>query len=403
MTAQVPDILIYEGKRLPLFSNPLEIYFELNPPRPDFQAPNTACWRGYVAEWEIVSDVLTLTNLDACIKTESGLLANVGIEEIFSTQGKRMEASWYTGELRVPKGELLQYVHMGYGSEYEEELILTIEKGRLIKVSVVDNRTKEREAFNPEQALKELLDQVRLRTSIHSKQEKEELSPAADGKSGDAHSGQFIYQDEHEIQAALERLKNGSYGLCENCNQVIFEGRLRLFPAARLCVRCQEEADRAVDIMTAVIRCTRCNSEEVTVWERAMMIRSAVLYDDGQLETEEWGRLEVPFPERWPLQYTCWECEYEWLDPHGRYDVAQLKMHMAGALLDIFHRLDKDDKGFSERTPYEILSQFPHEVIETSLEGDQSDPSIIVRFRDGSMAIISNSNQISSPGHIELC
>lgn len=46
-----------------------------------------------------------------------------------------------------------------------------------------------------------------------------------------------------EIEDALERLKHGEYGVCEECGEPIPEQRLRLFPAARLCVRCQEEAD----------------------------------------------------------------------------------------------------------------------------------------------------------------
>ncbi len=47
-----------------------------------------------------------------------------------------------------------------------------------------------------------------------------------------------------EIEDALERIKLGEYGICEDCGEPIPEQRLRLFPAARLCVRCQEEMDQ---------------------------------------------------------------------------------------------------------------------------------------------------------------
>jgi DnaK suppressor protein len=47
-----------------------------------------------------------------------------------------------------------------------------------------------------------------------------------------------------EIEEALERIKNGEYGTCEDCGETIPEQRLRLFPSARLCVRCQEEFDQ---------------------------------------------------------------------------------------------------------------------------------------------------------------
>jgi RNA polymerase-binding protein DksA len=42
----------------------------------------------------------------------------------------------------------------------------------------------------------------------------------------------------HDVEDALERMEKGTYGNCENCNQEIPLERLRVFPAARNCVRC---------------------------------------------------------------------------------------------------------------------------------------------------------------------
>lgn len=39
MTAQTPDVLIYEGDRLSLFSNPLEAYYGDDIPRPPSSHP----------------------------------------------------------------------------------------------------------------------------------------------------------------------------------------------------------------------------------------------------------------------------------------------------------------------------------------------------------------------------
>lgn len=50
-------------------------------------------------------------------------------------------ASWVTGELRVPQGELLHYVHGGFASVYERDLLLAVEKGRVVGRRVVNNRT----------------------------------------------------------------------------------------------------------------------------------------------------------------------------------------------------------------------------------------------------------------------
>jgi RNA polymerase-binding transcription factor DksA len=41
-----------------------------------------------------------------------------------------------------------------------------------------------------------------------------------------------------EIDAAVERLATGGYGVCEACGRPIAAGRLEVRPTARTCVRC---------------------------------------------------------------------------------------------------------------------------------------------------------------------
>ncbi|MHB8718559.1 MAG: TraR/DksA C4-type zinc finger protein [Candidatus Dormibacteria bacterium] len=47
-----------------------------------------------------------------------------------------------------------------------------------------------------------------------------------------------------EVEAALERLDAGAYGVCEICGQAIAEGRLEAMPATRYCVEDQARVDR---------------------------------------------------------------------------------------------------------------------------------------------------------------
>lgn len=47
-----------------------------------------------------------------------------------------------------------------------------------------------------------------------------------------------------EIDEALERVRIGSYGLCEGCEQVIPKARLNAVPHARFCVDCQRKNER---------------------------------------------------------------------------------------------------------------------------------------------------------------
>jgi RNA polymerase-binding transcription factor DksA len=46
------------------------------------------------------------------------------------------------------------------------------------------------------------------------------------------------------VEAALGRLDDGSYGVCETCRESIGEGRLEALPAAVRCVRCAARNER---------------------------------------------------------------------------------------------------------------------------------------------------------------
>lgn len=47
-----------------------------------------------------------------------------------------------------------------------------------------------------------------------------------------------------EIDEALQRMEDGTYGHCEECDVEIGAKRLDIFPTARLCVAHQEEQER---------------------------------------------------------------------------------------------------------------------------------------------------------------
>ena len=48
-----------------------------------------------------------------------------------------------------------------------------------------------------------------------------------------------------DIEAALARIKDGSYGECVDCGVEIAYARLAAYPAAKRCVACQEVAEAA--------------------------------------------------------------------------------------------------------------------------------------------------------------
>jgi DnaK suppressor protein len=50
-----------------------------------------------------------------------------------------------------------------------------------------------------------------------------------------------------QIERALARLKQGTYGLCENCGHKIPVGRLNALPYSTLCINCQRELEKYPD------------------------------------------------------------------------------------------------------------------------------------------------------------
>lgn len=154
-TAQFPDVLVYKGEKLPIYSNPLESFFNEQNPRPRdlFRFSCTAVWRGYVASWKVEDGYLYLTRVVA--GTCSKDAPEIPIARIFPGKEAPVRADWFSGTLRIPQGKKLRYVHMGYGSVYEKDLFLTIEKGKVVREEVVDN-TKNRLPSEEERAQEEL-------------------------------------------------------------------------------------------------------------------------------------------------------------------------------------------------------------------------------------------------------
>lgn len=49
----------------------------------------------------------------------------------------------------------------------------------------------------------------------------------------------------HDIQSALDKIRDGNYGPCERCDEIIPAKRLNAIPWARRCVPCQAHAEAA--------------------------------------------------------------------------------------------------------------------------------------------------------------
>jgi DnaK suppressor protein len=106
--------------------------------------------------------------------------------------------------------------------------------------------SKPKPNFNPKQALLGQLASVKVGRSIDAIEKGDEIDLATGeiSRELDAKISMRQHRQIKEIEEALERLKLGEYGICEECGDPVPEQRLRLYPAARYCVRCQEEVDQ---------------------------------------------------------------------------------------------------------------------------------------------------------------
>lgn len=152
-TAQFPDILLDGEDTVAIFSNPLEQYLDKKKDRvfcgKKLEMSSTACYRGYLAFWMIRDDKLYLTKvLQGCGESdqkEFKLNSEFGQNKVF--------ADWFTGIIMCPGGELLQYIHSGYGSIYEKEKFIYITNGLIDSVVVKSYLKYDISLLNPSERL----------------------------------------------------------------------------------------------------------------------------------------------------------------------------------------------------------------------------------------------------------
>lgn len=166
MTAQAREILFYKGEEIWMAAEPLNQYLK-NRKDVKFISRSTDCWRGYYGQWEIKDKTLYLIGLNAYVEG----YRQVDLSYLFPRQ-KQVIADWFSGKIRVPQGKMLDYVHMGYASLYERDLILEIKNGELVNEYVVENeeefkkRLRDKERKKIERLKKQAKDKKKEKINI---------------------------------------------------------------------------------------------------------------------------------------------------------------------------------------------------------------------------------------------
>jgi len=55
----------------------------------------------------------------------------------------------------------------------------------------------------------------------------------------------LLVERANKLAGALERLRGGEYGVCEECGETIAPARLRALPEVTTCIRCQDRLERS--------------------------------------------------------------------------------------------------------------------------------------------------------------
>jgi hypothetical protein len=143
-TAQDSDIIYIDGMRWELLGRPVcansKLYRQLKAVLPTKLSTTSANWDGFTAYWSIKQDVLYLDSIrymqyDSDTKNDKvKRMPSATLFRVFKKYVTRdhIVSSWLTGDIRVAKGKVISYQHMGFWRNYEEEQIISIDKGIVV-------------------------------------------------------------------------------------------------------------------------------------------------------------------------------------------------------------------------------------------------------------------------------
>ena len=150
-TGQEGDIIYIDGTRWELLGRPICIdsllYHDLQAVLPPERSFITSNWDRFTAYWSIKQDVLYLDSIrymqyDSDTKDDKvKRMPSATLFRVFKkyVTGDHIVGSWLTGDIRVAKGKVIYYQHMGFERNYEEEQIISIDKGIVTGKKVYHN------------------------------------------------------------------------------------------------------------------------------------------------------------------------------------------------------------------------------------------------------------------------
>ena len=148
-TGQESDIIFIDGVQWNLLGRPVcadsLLYSNLKAVLPENRPIVTSNWDGFTSYWSVKQDILCLDSI-RCVCYENGKMVSERIPNdtmlrVFKqyVEGDRIVAGWLTGKIRVATGKMIYYMHTGFERNYEEEQIISIDKGKVSELNEFHN------------------------------------------------------------------------------------------------------------------------------------------------------------------------------------------------------------------------------------------------------------------------
>lgn len=159
-TGQEGDIICIDGMRWELLGKPIyadsSLAKNLEAALPKGRGTVTSNWAGYTAYWSIEQGRLCLDSIKYVLynkvtkKDRVECLSPDTLLRVFQkyADGKRIIALWLNDDIRVARGKVIYYQHMGFERNYEEERFINIAGGKVCAMKDYHNYVVEGFSFS---------------------------------------------------------------------------------------------------------------------------------------------------------------------------------------------------------------------------------------------------------------
>ena len=142
-TAQQANVIYIDGVRWAMFEEPLisdsVLYTRMMDLLPKERSRSTANWEGYTSYWSLKKRKLCLDSIRVGLynkETQETWFMNIpqsDMRKLFKDYLRkgRIVASWFNGEIRVGRGQLVRYRHLAYDRNHENEIFFMFSRGRV--------------------------------------------------------------------------------------------------------------------------------------------------------------------------------------------------------------------------------------------------------------------------------